>query len=193
VLNCSLRSRGSRSKPPSSSHLMKPQLPHCPTFLRGRLHHLLLQIGGARSGRLNSSLPVDCSLRSRDARRNPAPSSPPVKRDPGNRHMHYALHSRLLQSPEASIKSRGSRSKPPSSSHLMKPQLPHCDPGNRHMHYALHSRLLQPPEASIKSRVSPSRGRWVRFPSQMPERPPGRPNKGAFAITAVKTYAPVCR
>ena len=66
----SIKSRGSRSKPPSSSPV-KPQLPHCPTFLRGRLHHLLLQIGGARSGRLNYSLPVDCSLRSRDARRNP--------------------------------------------------------------------------------------------------------------------------
>ena len=104
--------------------------------------------------------------------------------------MHYALHSRLLQSPEASIKSRGSRSKPPSSSHLMKPQLPHCP---TFLRGRLHSRLLQSPEASIKSRVSRSRGRWVRFPSQMPERPPGRPNKGAFAITAVKTYAPVCR
>ena len=47
----SIKSRGSRSKP----------LPHPPP-LRGRLHHLLLQIGGARSGRLNCSFACALSL-----------------------------------------------------------------------------------------------------------------------------------
>ena len=36
--------------------------------------------------------------------------------------MQGTLHVRLLQSPEASIRSGGSRSKPPSSSHLVKRQ-----------------------------------------------------------------------
>jgi hypothetical protein len=55
VLNCSLRSRGSRSKPPSSSHLVKRQ--ESGSWLHSPMpfHHLLLQIGGARSGRVNRS------------------------------------------------------------------------------------------------------------------------------------------
>ncbi len=139
-LNCSLRSRGSRSKPPSSSHLVKPQLPHNSLDTPKPLHHLLLQIGGARSGRLNCSLCISCSLRSRDGW-DSAPSSPTVNRDPRNRDMRYPLHVRLLQSPEASINSRGSDS-----------------------------------------------GR-VRFPPKAQEPTSKRPFKRAFAMTVAKTYA----
>ena len=91
VLNCSLRSRGSRSKPPSSSHLMKPQLPHCPTLLARAASPSAPADRRRAIRRLNCSLPSIAPLRSRDARRNPTPSSPPVKRDPGNRHMRCTL------------------------------------------------------------------------------------------------------
>ncbi len=109
-LNCSLRSRGSRWKPPSSSYLVKRQLSHHSLDTLKPFHHLLRQIGGARSGRLNCSLCICCSLRSRDALWDPAPSSSTANRDPRNRDMRYPLHVRLLQSPEASINSRGSDS-----------------------------------------------------------------------------------
>jgi hypothetical protein len=164
---------------------------------------------------LDCSLPLNCSLRSRDARRNPAPSSPPVKRDPPRRHMQQrTLHARLLQSPEASIKSRGSRSKPPSSSHLVKRQLPRNSPDTLK---PFHHLLLQiggarserlnsslplncsprsrdarrnptpsSPDASIKSRVSDSDR--VRFSARARRRTFGSPDNGAFAVTRAKTF-----
>ena len=80
VLNCSLRSRRSRWKPPSSSHLVKRHMPRSSLPTPDAFHHLLLQIGGARSAVLNCSLPSNCSLRSRDARWKPPSSSHLVKR-----------------------------------------------------------------------------------------------------------------
>jgi hypothetical protein len=61
----SIKSRGSRSQPPSSSQLLKRQRPRDSLHSRRPFHRLLLQIGGARSERLNCSLGINCSLRAR--------------------------------------------------------------------------------------------------------------------------------
>ena len=179
----SIKSRRSRWKPPSSSHLVKRHMPRSSLLTRDAFHHLLLQIGGARSAMLNCSLPINCSLRSRDARWNPAPSSLPVKRDQRNRQMRYALHIQLLQSPEASIKSRRSRWKPPSSSHLVKRHMPRSSLLTRD---AFHHLLLQiggarsatlncslPMNCSLRSRdARGSDSACVRFPAPARRRTP---------------------
>ena len=99
--------------------------------------------------------------------------------------MNWTLHVRLLQSPEASIKSRGSRSKPPSSSHLVKRQIARSSLDSLK---PFHHLLLQIGGARSAG-LAPLRAGCVRFPSQPRRRTPERAAARAFAITAVKTYA----
>jgi hypothetical protein len=98
--------------------------------------------------------------------------------------MNWTLHVRLLQSPEASIKSRGSRSQPPSSSQLLKRQTP----DSLHSRRPFHHLLLQIGGAR-SGRLNCSRSCCIRFPSQPRKDTPKSADPRAFAITVAKTYA----
>ena len=94
------------------------------------------------------------------------------------------LHVRLLQSPQASIKSRGSRSKPPSSSHLVKRQLSR---NSLDTLKPFHHLLLQIGGAR-SGRLNCSRSGRVRFGAQARRRTFESPDNGAFAVTRAKTF-----
>jgi hypothetical protein len=99
--------------------------------------------------------------------------------------MNWTLHVRLLQSPEASIKSHGSRSQPPSSSQLLKRQKSR---NSLHSRRPFHHLLLQIGGARSGG-LKPVGAGCVRFPSQLRRRTPERADTRTYAITAVKTYA----
>jgi hypothetical protein len=87
----SIKSHGSRSKPPSSSQLLKRHRSRNSPHSRRPSHHLLLQIGGARSERLSCSLRVNGS--------KPPSSSQLLKpqRSPSSLHSRRPSHHLLLQ------------------------------------------------------------------------------------------------